>query len=222
MTIVPKTIKNQNELIESIVLVLPNLSTIETLRQAYIQQNPDIKIDPLFGTMSWNTTGDSIDKLAYADSLEILSKNQDLTVIYESKEKNKEEWYGLNGGFLFLGLFLGMLFTIGTVLITYFKQVSEGYDDREKFQIMQKVGLDQKMIKDSTRIQIIWMFFLPILLSIIHIAFAYPIIQKILVIFGISDKKLLIISILSVVVAFSLIYYLIYRITSKIYYTIVK
>lgn len=221
LPIVPESMKNQNELIESLILVLPSLSEIEKVRQTYIQENPGNQMDLLSGIISWDTTGNPTEKADYAAEITAQFKGK-RGIIYESKELNKAEWYAMNGGFLFLGLFLGMLFTIGTVLITYFKQVSEGYDDREKFQIMQKVGLDQKMIKRSTRSQIIWMFFLPIMVAVIHIAFAYPIIQKILVIFGITDQKLLIVSIVGVVTAFSFIYYLIYRITSKIYYTIVK
>ncbi|MGX7393503.1 FtsX-like permease family protein [Carnobacterium mobile] len=221
MAVVPGDIESQGELLEILVLVLPNISEIETVTQDYMQQNPDTFIGGLSGTINWNTTGSPAEKAAYAADLKAVF-NDTPSMSYESKEMNRDEWYGMNGGFLFLGVFLGLLFTIGTVLITYFKQVSEGYDDREKFQIMQKVGLDKKMIKDSTRLQIVWMFFLPIIIAVIHIAFAYPIIQKMLVIFGITNQKLLVLSILGVIVAFSLIYWLIYRITSRIYYNIVK
>ncbi|MEG0289151.1 MAG: FtsX-like permease family protein [Carnobacterium sp.] len=221
MAVVPGDIESQGELLEILVLVLPSISEIEKVTQNYMQQNPDTFIAGLSGTINWDTTGSPAEKAAYAADLKAVF-NDTPSMSYESKEMNRDEWYGMNGGFLFLGVFLGLLFTIGTVLITYFKQVSEGYDDREKFQIMQKVGLDQKMIKDSTRLQIVWMFFLPIIIAVIHIAFAYPIIQKMLVVFGITNQKLLILSIIGVIAAFSLIYWLIYRITSKIYYNIVK
>src|SRR5690606_9577533 len=108
-------------------------------------------------------------------------------LLYDSRVTQGEEWYSVNGGFLFLGIFLGLLFTIGTLLITYFKQVSEGFDDREKFQIMQKVGLDEDMIKDSARSQIVWMFLLPIVIATIHVSFAYPIVRKLLLISGITN-----------------------------------
>lgn len=221
MPTVPGDIKSEGELLETLVLVLPSMSEMETAIQSYMQQNPDTFIASLSGKISWDTTGSPAEKAAYAADLKTVFKNSS-SMYYESREMNRDEWYSMNGGFLFLGVFLGLLFTIGTVLITYFKQVSEGYDDREKFQIMQKVGLDQKMIKDSTRLQIVWMFFLPIIIAVIHIAFAYPIIQKMLMIFGITNQKLLVLSILGVIVAFSLIYWLIYRITSRIYYNIVK
>lgn len=221
MAVVPGDIESQSELLEVLVLVLPTISEIETVTQNYMQQKPDTFIAGLSGTINWDTTGSPEEKSAYAADLKAVF-NDTPSMSYESREMNRDEWYGMNGGFLFLGVFLGLLFTIGTVLITYFKQVSEGYDDREKFQIMQKVGLNQKMIKDSTRLQIVWMFFLPIIIAVIHIAFAYPIIQKMLVVFGITNQKLLILSIIGVIAAFSLIYWLIYRITSKIYYNIVK
>ncbi|WP_192986552.1 FtsX-like permease family protein [Carnobacterium mobile] len=221
MPIIPKELKGQSDLIESVFLVVPSISDIDTIKQSYLKEDADAAVMPLSGTIYWDTNGTDAEKKTYAQDLRTALNDQS-SISYESKEVNRDEWYGMNGGFLFLGIFLGLLFTIGTVLITYFKQVSEGYDDRDKFQIMQKVGLDQKMIKDSSRMQIIWMFFLPIIVAIIHIAFAYPIIQKLLLLFGITNQKLLVLSIIGVIVAFSLIYWLIYRITSRIYYNIVK
>ena len=93
------------------------------------------------------------------------------------------------------------LIAIGTVLITYFKQVSEGFDDREKFQIMQKVGLDKEMIQESTRSQIVWMFFLPIGIATIHVIFAYPIVRKLLLIFGVTNETTWLLSFVGVVIA---------------------
>src|SRR5699024_5253338 len=121
----------------------------------------------------------------------------------------RDEWYTMNGGFLFLGIFLGLLFTIGTVLITYYKQISEGYDDRERFQIMQKVGLDKDMIRSTSRSQVVWMFMLPLIVATVHTVFAYPIIHKLLMIFGIFSHTVLISCIVGVVLSFSVIYWLI-------------
>ena len=128
----------------------------------------------------------------------------------------------MNGGFLFLGIYLGILFTIGAILITYFKQISEGYDDRSRFQIMQKVGLDKEMIRDTSRSQVVWMFMLPLIVATVHTIFAYPIVQKLLMVFGLTSHKILIISIAGVVLAFSLIYWVIYRLTARIYFSIVQ
>ena len=128
----------------------------------------------------------------------------------------------MNGGFLFLGIFLGSLFTIGAALITYFKQVSEGYDDRERVQIMQKVGLDKATTRQATRSQIVWMFTLPLIVAVMHTAFAYPIIHQMLLVFGIMSHRLLILCTLGVVCAFALLYWIIYHITSRVYLKIVE
>ena len=146
----------------------------------------------------------------------------ELGVFYSSRDANREEWLTMNGGFLFLGLFLGGLFTIGAALITYFKQVSEGYDDRERIQIMQKVGLDKEMTRKATRSQIVWMFILPILVASLHTVFAFPMLQKMLVLFGITSKMLLLSITIGVVIGFALLYWIIYRITSKVYLNIVE
>lgn len=160
--------------------------------------------------LSWNTTGTQEQKKDYSNK--IAASDSDNSY-FDSKELLREEWYSMNGGFLFLGIFLGLLFTFGAALITYFKQVSEGYDDREKFQIMQKVGLDKQMIRKTTRLQIIWMFLLPLIIAVIHVIFAFPIIQKLLLIFSVVNTALIFWCFIGVIVGFSLIYWIIYQVT---------
>ena len=87
---------------------------------------------------------------------------------------------------------------------------------------MQKVGLDKEMIRDTSRSQVVWMFMLPLIVATVHTIFAYPIVQKLLMVFGLTSHKILIISIAGVVLAFSLIYWVIYRLTARIYFSIVQ
>ena len=171
--------------------------------------------------ISWNTTGIQEQKKSYSKKLDEILNSKDGS-FYESKELFSDELYNMNGGFLFLGIFLGLLFVFGAALITYFKQVSEGYDDREKFQIMQKVGLDKQMIRKTTRLQIIWMFLLPLVVAVIHVAFAFPLIQKLLILFNVVNTSLVFWCFAGVIVGYSLIYGIIYQVTSKVYYSIVK
>lgn len=171
--------------------------------------------------ISWNTTGTQEQKKSYSKKLDEILNSKDGS-FYESKELFSDELYNMNGGFLFLGIFLGLLFVFGAALITYFKQVSEGYDDREKFQIMQKVGLDKQMIRKTTRLQIIWMFLLPLVVAVIHVAFAFPLIQKLLILFNVVNTSLVFWCFAGVIVGYSLIYGIIYQVTSKVYYSIVK
>ncbi|MGI2329038.1 FtsX-like permease family protein [Planococcus sp. YIM B11945] len=212
------------ELTESIALVVPDVAHIEQLKKDFELQFPDSTYLTIDANISWNTTGTEEEKRAFAEHMnsEYGWDSPNKGSLYTSQILEREEWYSLNGGFLFLGIFLGLLFTIGTVLITYFKQVSEGFDDREKFQIMQKVGLDKEMIHDSTRSQIVWMFLLPIVFATIHVSFAYPIVRKLLLLFGVTNEVTWLLSFIGVVIAFATIYWMIYRVTSKVYYSIVK
>ena len=208
-------------LTESIALVVPDISHLKQIKADFENQFPESTYTTIDAEIGWNTTGTAEEKRLLAEHLKD-GYSWGADGHYESRILQREEWYSMNGGFLFLGIFLGLLFTIGTVLITYFKQVSEGFDDREKFQIMQKVGLDKEMIQDSTRSQIVWMFLLPIVTATIHVIFAYPIVRKLLLIFGITNEKTWLLSFIGVVIAFAAIYWIIYRVTSKVYYSIVK
>lgn len=203
-------------------MVVPSDAVLQEILTAYQAETPDYLSGDLYASVQWDTSGTEAEKTAYIKKMSDKMEAGDYSARYESSIAGREEWYSLNGGFLFLGIFLGLLFTIGTILITYFKQISEGYDDRERFQIMQKVGLDKEMIRSTSRSQVVWMFMLPLLVATIHTAFAYPIIHKLLMLFGIFSNKILISCIAAVVLSFSLLYWLIYRLTAKVYYSIVR
>lgn len=210
-------------LTETMVLVVPDISHLLETKAFLDEQFPEQNYLTVDASISWNTTGSEEEIQQYAEQLKAQYGGGNLgNQRYEARVIERDEWFSLNGGFLFLGIFLGLLFTIGTVLITYFKQVSEGFDDREKFQIMQKVGLDKDMIQESTRSQIVWMFLLPIVVATIHVSFAYPIVRKLLMIFGVTNNITWLLSFIVVVLSFAAIYWMIYRITSRVYYSIVK
>lgn len=211
------------DLTESMALVVPDASHLLEMQTDFNERFPESNYLTIDAEIGWNTSGSEEQKEVLAQKLNNeYGWESEGNSLYNSRILQREEWYGMNGGFLFLGIFLGLLFTIGTVLITYFKQVSEGFDDREKFQIMQKVGLDKELIQESTRSQIVWMFFLPIGIATIHVIFAYPIVRKLLLIFGVTNETTWLLSFVGVVIAFAAIYWLIYRLTSRVYYSIVK
>lgn len=205
---------------ETYLFVAPNKETLNRILQKY-EENEQGYDTSVTGSVIWNTNTSAEGEMAYADKLRPLIEKEAI-VNYQPRAEMREEWYAMTGGFLFLGIFLGGLFTIGTILITYFKQVSEGYEDRTRFQIMQKVGLDKEMIRDTSRSQVIWMFMLPIIVATTHMAFAYPILYKMLLIFGLNSHPILIGSMAGVVVVFGLIYWVIYRLTARVYYSIVQ
>jgi putative ABC transport system permease protein len=140
----------------------------------------------------------------------------------ESRAENEGGFYALYGGLFFLGLFLSVLFLMATALIIYYKQISEGYDDAERYAIMQKVGLSHREVKRSIRSQILTMFFLPLVTAGIHIAFAFPIITRLLAALSLTNIQLFGICTLCCFVVFAAFYALIYILTAKVYYRIVS
>ena len=128
----------------------------------------------------------------------------------------------LYGGVLFIGIFLSIIFMIGTVLVIYYKQISEGYEDRERFVILQKVGLDQKQIKQTINKQVLTVFFLPVIFAFLHLAFAYHMLSLILKVIGVIDTAMMLTVTLSICGTFALVYVLIFIITSRSYRRIVQ
>ena len=140
----------------------------------------------------------------------------------QSVAEGKANFFSLYGGLFFLGIFLGLLFIMATMLIIYYKQVSEGYDDRERFKIMQKVGMSRAEVKQSIRSQVLTVFFLPLVTAGIHVAFAFPIVTKLLEVFNLTDIGLFVRCTAGTILVFALFYTLVYGLTSKVYYRIVS
>jgi putative ABC transport system permease protein len=148
--------------------------------------------------------------------------NEYFSVTLNGVAKDRADFYGLYGGLFFLGILLGMVFIIAAVLIIYYKQVLEGYEDQSRFDIMQKVGMTKKEIKKSINSQILTVFFLPLITAGVHLTFAFPIIQKLLILFGLVNVKLLVIVMVVCYLVFALFYILVYRMTSRSYFSIVS
>lgn len=138
-----------------------------------------------------------------------------------SRELSRESFYELYGGFLFIGIFLGIIFLMATTLIIYYKQISEGYDDRERYQIMQKVGMSKKEVRHSIRSQVLLVFFLPLIMAVIHLAFAFKIITKLLSVLNLTNISLFFMYTVGTVAVFAVIYAIIYSITAREYYKII-
>lgn len=140
----------------------------------------------------------------------------------ECVAKERASLYSLYGGFFFLGILLGIVFLLAAVLIIYYKQVSEGYEDQNRFFIMQKVGMTKQEIRRSINSQILTVFFLPLLAAGVHVSFAFPMIRKLLLLLGLTDVKLFVMVMLGSYLLFAVFYVLVYRITSGAYYSIVS
>ncbi len=134
----------------------------------------------------------------------------------------RSEFYVSYGGFLFLGLFLGTLFLLATVLIMYYKQISEGYEDRSRFVILQKVGMSEREVHATIRRQVLMIFFLPLLVAAAHITFAFPLVVRLFTLFSLSNVPLFAVCTLLTFLVFSAVYVLVYLATAKKYYQIVR
>lgn len=145
-----------------------------------------------------------------------------VTMLSESVWNSKETTLGLYGSFLFLGLLLGCVCLFSTVLIIYYKQISEGYEDRFRFQIMKKVGMSDSEIKSTIRTQILLVFFCPIIVAGIHVCFAFPMLEKMLQALLLSDTWIFAGCSVITYLVFALIYVLIYSITARTYYKIIR
>ena len=128
----------------------------------------------------------------------------------------------LYGGFFFIGMFLSVLFVMATVLIIYYKQISEGYDDKARFEIMQKVGMELREVKASIRSQVLMVFFLPLAVAGIHVTAAFPLISRIMALLNFVNVRLHIICTAGVFLIFGGMYVVIYIMTARVYYRIVS
>ena len=160
---------------------------------------------------------------AYVNNFSHNLKNED-GMVYGANiaSESTVEMNALFGGVLFIGIFLSIIFMVGTVLVIYYKQISEGYEDRERFVILQKVGLDQKQIKQTINKQVLTVFFLPLAFAFLHLAFAYHMLSLILKVVGVVDSAMMLSVTLSICGIFALVYVLIFMITSRSYRKIIQ
>ena len=139
----------------------------------------------------------------------------------ESREEFAVPLRGFVSGFLFLGVFLGIVFTFAAALIIYYKQISEGYYDKEKFEIMQKVGMSKSEVKAAVRRQVLLVFFVPLIMAGVHVAFAFKMITKLLLVFSMTNVELFALCTMGTFLVFAVIYALVYTVTAREYYKIV-
>ena len=203
-------------------LVVPNL-------QNFLEQYQDSAVyTQFYGGMDVTASQEEQLKLtddfdAYVNNFSHNLKSED-AMVYNGTTKTDAiaEMNALFGGILFIGIFLSIIFMVGTVLVIYYKQISEGYEDRERFVILQKVGLDQKQIKQTINKQVLTVFFLPVIFAFLHLAFAYHMLSLILKVIGVVDTAMMLSVTLSICGIFALIYVLIFMITSRSYRKIIQ
>ncbi|MBZ9606537.1 ABC transporter permease [Clostridium estertheticum] len=209
--------KNKNNMIDEYRIIVKDMNTLKDTSE---EENANEFVNATH-RIAFDIDGNKEDTIKFCDSLKShinAMKDSDFKSIYTTRE----DFYILNGGFIFIGCFLGLLFTMGTVLIIYYKQMSEGYDDRERFKIMQKVGMSKKEVKNTINKQILMVFFLPLAVAVMHIVVAFNVVSKLLSLFGLFSTSTLILAIAGTVVIFAVLYTVVYGLTAKTYYKIVQ
>ena len=216
--------------LHTLYLVVPDLDSVLDLRaqqNAYVSEHGGTR-SMLNYTYQFDLSGTDAEQL---DALHALLSDPAFASAAEAANVQyttdmRADGYptlrSMYGGFLFLGFFLGFVFLFATVLIIYYKQVSEGYDDRGRFRIMQQVGMTPKEVKATIRTQVLLMFFLPLVTAAIHIAFAFPLIKQIVFAFGLQNVHLFLLCTLGTFGVFALLYTFVYLLTARTYYRIVR
>lgn len=170
----------------------------------------------------FDTDAEEEEQIVFYHAMTDMFTEYDYKGTIESRAEARQSFIGFYGGFFFIGIFLGVLFIMATVLIIYYKQISEGYDDRERFIIMQKVGMSRNEVKASIHSQILTVFFLPLLVAGIHVIAAFPLISKLLALLNLLNTKLYVACTAVCFLVFALMYVFIYQLTAKTYYHIVS
>ena len=202
-------------------IVADSRETAEAILHRYEDTTGQIIIN---GGMYINLDGTDDEKIAFSNALNSEAADFEYEFYFlESRQfVEKEGSYSFYGAFFFLGMFLGLVFIFATVMIIYYKQVSEGYDDRKRFDIMQKVGMTEAEVRQTIRSQVLIVFFLPLAAAAMHVAFAFPMIRRILAAFSMTNVTLFAVCTAATFLGFAVIYLLVYLQTSKTYYSIVR
>lgn len=201
-------------------IIMPDEKAIEEVYSSSGKGAGDIS--ELSYYFAFDTDEDADKEIALTN--EINNKINELSIVgrCDGLEESRESFFSLYGGLFFLGIFLGVLFIMATVLIIYYKQISEGYDDKERFEIMKKVGMSKEEIRKSIGSQVLMVFFLPLVTAIIHIAFAFKVIVKLLAVLNLTNVTLFALCTAGTIFVFAIFYAIVYILTSKVYYRIVS
>ena len=201
-------------------VVVPDEETIQKVYLSSDEGNSDVK--DLSYYYSFDTDNDAESEINLTFAIQNKLQENSVNGFADSLEESRETFFSLYGGLFFLGIFLGALFIMATVLIIYYKQISEGYDDKNRFEIMKKVGMSKSEVKKSIRSQVLMVFFLPLVTAVIHIAFAFKVITKLLALFNLTNITLFASCTLGTILVFAIFYAIVYYLTARVYYKIVS
>lgn len=218
-------INQQIELTDSFVVVLANQSVLEQCLTNWFPKKADAAENyPEYNFMFNTNLKEKEKQIDFAQTLRSQLNQQlgDAQFRFDDKYTFVSENKVFTGGFFFLGIIFGATFILATALIIYYKQISEGIDDRERFEILQKVGMSHHEVRKVIRSQVMMVFSFPLVVAVIHLGFAFPLIKKLLVLFGLVNWKLFLLVCVIVTIIFAILYFVVYRLTARSYYQLVE
>ena len=206
--------------------VMPQLPYVSDNIYVAIVQDPMKFMEPSVGKAMYYSLWDTTTEFSQRDAefkayQNVANQYKDGNLLLTSKNEAAKELYSFMGSLLFVGALLSIAFFIGAALVIYYKQISEGYEDRDRFVILQKLGIDQKTIKKSINRQVLIVFFLPLVMAFVHTAFAFKMYRKIIELFGVDGSVTLNATIV-IGAIFVVVYLVVYQITSRSYFRIIK
>ena len=217
----PTDAQGDFDVVEALLLILPGEDAFMELytvqQEAYGSTSSRIST-----TYAFDTALPDEETSVLGSRLAKAMQDEGIDIYRKIREDQRADYEGTTAGFLFLGIMLSAAFLCAAVLSMYYKQITEGYEDQARFDVMRKVGLSLKMIRQSINSQILTVFFLPLIVAGVHLAFAFPMLTKLLMVFGLFNTRLFVTTVLVSFGAFSLLYVLVYLITSRTYYRIVS
>lgn len=209
-----------SNMVKAVYVILPDVGSVEGLAVKYGFSSEELNHVSYVSWFDMEGEAEACETMVRTLEEQITAVSPDAYVQY--KEDSRDWTYAMNGGALFIGIFVGALFLLSTVLLIYYKQISEGYDDRENYQIMQKVGMDRREVRRVIRSQILAVFFLPLLGAFLHVAFAFRVMTMLLEVMFVANVPLFLLCTAGVTAVFTVFYVAVYMITSREYYRIVR
>ena len=213
------------QIIPTTYLFVSDVSVMEEMYQSYPKAGEEFEFRNYYGTdLDCSDETQSLIAQEISAGLQSLGEQDPAFsgTTVECVGVERMDFYSTYAGLFFLGILLGIVFLLGMVLIMYYKQVSEGYEDQSRFEILQKVGMTEREIRKSVNSQVLTVFFMPLIWAGIHTAFAFPMIYRLLQLFSLHNMWLLIGITGGCFLGFGLVYVLMYLLTSKSYYKIVR
>lgn len=211
----------ESNIASSHYIVVSGMEELRRLEEFAIEASRDLRVTNVIHYYYGIDSGDDTQKQMDVFGL-VKNRLGEFNGYTEVREANRQSFISLYGGLFFLGIFLGTLFLMATVLIIYYKQISEGYEDRERFEIMQKVGMSKNEVKSAIRSQVLTVFFLPLIFAGLHLAVAFPILTKLLAMLNMGNVSLYAGCVVIGFGVFAVLYVIIYMMTAKTYYRIVS